>query len=130
MTQPKILTILRHENSLNVVRVFAQELELEAVTVALDPVALPDCAAVVMGTKVYDAVKDGPSQLPEFLQQLQAWGIGQKPICLTHLQTMPADMQAMLTNTGLRVLWVDNDNLKRDGMSNLGPLIRQAITNT
>lgn len=139
----KVLTILRHANSLNIVKAWTEEQGGEMIDVALDPVELPDEVAsavektkmaiqngvdvVVLGTKVYDPVKGGPSHLVEFLNVLKDAGIGSTPICLTHLEDVPTEMQSTAEATGLNLLWVGNDNLKRDQMNNLGPLVLKAV---
>lgn len=143
----KILVILRHENSLNVVRDYLVERNLEPVLVALDPVELPgevggalavirqtvqeNVDVIVLGTKVYDSEKsekiDAPKRLMEFLELLKGYGVKQQPVLLTHLAEMPANLLADAKATGLAIDYVENDNLKRDGMSNLGPLIDKAL---
>lgn len=139
----KVLTILRHANSLNIVKAWTEEQGGQMIDVALDPVELPNEVAmavdkakstiakgvdvVVLGTKVYDPVKGGPSHLTEFLNVLKQAGIGSTPICLTHLEDVPVEMQKAATATGLNLFWVGNDNLKRDQMNNLGPLILKAV---
>lgn len=143
----KILVILRHENSLNVVGDYLTERGHAAVLVALDPVELPaqvptalkqiEAAlmetpqAIVLGTKVYDEQKseknDPPKRLIAFLNLLRDWGAGDTPVLLTHLAEMPRTLIEAVEQTGLQVSYVENDNLKRDGMSNLGPLIDKAL---
>ncbi len=143
----KVLVVLRHENSLNVVRDYLIERQYKPLLVALDPVELPEQVpaalatlrayvaetpdVIVLGTKVYDDVKaekaDPPQRLIEFLDQLKTCGTGQTPIVLTHLVEMPATLLAEIKATGLNITYVENDNLKRDGMNNLGPQIMAAL---
>ncbi|PZQ45500.1 MAG: hypothetical protein DI551_07215 [Micavibrio aeruginosavorus] len=143
----KALVILRHENSLKIVAAYLQEKGIESVLVALDPVDLPDqtqtaltqikdvlqdgVCIIVLGTKVYDTVKrektDPPEKLIDFLEFLKNNGGADIPICLTHLSTMPDALIEEIKQTRLCATWVENDNLKNDGMNNLGPLILKAL---
>lgn len=143
MQNKKVLTILRHEKSLNIVREFVESKGGTMIAVALDPVELPDQVdaalaqiksalaagvdVIAMGTKVYDPVKGGPSHLPQFLTLLKEYGVGDTPIALTHLvEYTDADKQGIAAS-GLNITSVENDNLGRDGMINFGPLIEKAI---
>lgn len=146
----RALVILRHEKSLAIVRAWLQSHDMDAVCVALDPVELPEAteaalkqiqtsiedgvAVIIVGTKVYDRVKkektDPPEQLIEFLELLKSYGCGTTPLCLTHLADMPTALVAEITGMGLNARFVENDNLGRDGMGNLGPLIIKALEKT
>jgi len=139
----KILVVLRHQNSLQIVENFLNEKGMYGIYVVLDPVELPELTAfalktiesaiasgvdaVVIGTKVYDDIKqektDPPLRLIEFLELLQTYGIGKTPICMTHLAVIPHDLIRKIRNLGMNIGFVENDNLKSDGMKNLGPLI-------
>lgn len=143
----KILVVLRHENSLKIAADWLRAQGLEPVTVALDPIDLPDgvapamaaieanlasgVAAVVAGTKVYDTVKldkfDPPARLIDFLELLKSYGLGQAPVCLTNLGILPVSLLTEIKVLDMNVSHVDQDNLKNDGMNNLGPLILQAL---
>lgn len=143
----KILVILRHENSLRIVHDYLETKDMQSICIALDPVELPgdvDTAlhkiksaiqsgidAVIIGTKVYDSVKrdksEPPARLIEFLNLLKNHGIDQTPICMTHLSSMSDDLIQNIKNTGLKITWVENDNLKSDQMTNLGPLLLAAL---
>lgn len=137
-----LLVILRHENSLSTVKAYIEQRGDSVIAVALDPIekpeavdsalkmiesAVPKADVIIMGTKVYDTSKEGPSRLIEFLDMLKKFQVNNKPVCLTHLHAFEASAIAALKDTGLNLSWVENDNLKRDGMSNLGPLIQKAI---
>ena len=143
----KVLIILRHENSLQTADAFLQSHHLQTELIALDPVeqerdvdaaiakirqaieTRPDVIAI--GTKVYDDIKsektDPPKKLIEFLNLLKNWGAKDIPICLTHLATMPENLKADIAACGLDFTYVEDDNLKRDGMSRFGPLILAAL---
>lgn len=138
----KILVILRHQNSLNIAQSFIEEHGGRMEGVALDVIELSEQVpeamekiragirssdAVILGTKVYDSIKDGPSHLEEFLDFLDECGVGSKPILLTHLHDMAENMKTELLSRAARLSWVENDNLKRDGMANLGPLLLRAF---
>lgn len=143
----RALVILRHEKSLGIVREWMGTNGIKADCVALDPVEMPEATEaalreiensirggvdiIILGTKVYDAVKrdktDPPEQLIDFLQLLKSYGCGDAPLCLTHLADMPQQLIAEIGDTGLNVRWVENDNLGRDGMGNLGPLILSTL---
>jgi hypothetical protein len=145
----RALVILRHEKSLAIVRAWLQDHDIDAVCVALDPVELPDdteaalkqirqsiengVAVIILGTKVYDHTKkeqtDPPEQLIEFLEILKSYSCGTTPLCLTHLADMPPALVAETRAMGLNVRFVENDNLGRDGMHNLGPVILKALDN-
>ena len=136
-----VLVVLRHAHSLQVVQDYVTALGGASRAVALDPIAaanqvktaladilaaIPYTDIVITGTKVYDEVKDGPSRLADLLDLFQTAGIGAKPVCLTHLQNFTPEALAALRASPLKLLWCENDNLKRDGMTQLGPLILQA----
>lgn len=148
MTLPlHVLVILRHENSLNTVHDFLATRNIRVSGVALDPVEFPSLVpnalreisniisqkpdAIVIGTKVYDSQKqdksEPPLQLIEFLEWMKSRKIGTIPICMTHLGSMPDSLWQKIKNTELNVSFVDNDNLKNDGMNNLGPLILRTL---
>jgi hypothetical protein len=137
----RILVVLRHENSLNIARSFVEGCGGVMAGVTLDAIELSEqvpeamekireevqsADAIVLGTKVYDDDKNGPSRLFDLLDFLDKYGVGEKPILLTHLYDMPEDMKAGLCRRA-NLGWVENDNLKRDGMKNLGPLILRAF---
>ena len=42
---------------------------------------------------------------------------------LTHLQEVPAEMKQVFAASGLAISFVENDNLGRNGMEKLGPLL-------
>lgn len=143
----KALIILRHINSIETVRLYLMERGIECSHVVLDPIELPENTEtaiqfiskllaekpdlIIAGTKIFETDNQDklaqPLRLIEFLKFLHSEGAGQTPICLTHLMEMPQGLRTEIDKTGLNIHIVENDNLKRDGMSNLGPLIMTAL---
>jgi len=137
----KILVILRHEKSLNIVKTWAEENGIDVILVAMDPIelphemdralqqikdALPLVDAVAAGTKVYNDTKES-SRLVEFMDMLKDMGLGSKPVCLTHLDDESTLDESALLAVHPQTSFVYNDNLGRDQMSNFGPLILKAL---
>ena len=143
----RILVILRHANSLDIVKTYLEENGMTGIYIALDPVEVPGQVAaaladiksairsgvdaVLMSTKVYDSTKldkiEPPLQLIDFLDILKQFAIGNTPLCLTHLATLPEELIRQIKTIGLNVTWVENDNLKNDRMANSGPLLLSAL---
>ena len=137
----KILVILRHEKSLGIVDDFAVQNGFTNMPVVLDPIEIPGgvaaaleqiresipfCDAIALGTKVFDSSKE-ESRLIELLQIFREIGVGDKPICMTNLGVFSDAEKTVLANTGLKLFYVENDNLGRDGMLNFGPLLVKAL---
>jgi hypothetical protein len=143
-----VLVILRHENSLQVVRDYFSENNLAApITIALDRIALKDQAsetlaaiialcqipgalqAIIVGTKVYDDTVDDARNFPDFLTFLKQAALPDTvPVIATHLDRYTADEEkALLAMPGIKLTLIQNDNLARDGMGNLGPVLLNVL---
>jgi len=138
----KVLIVLRHENSLRIVQEYVAAHGGTCLLVALDPIEAPlkvaealdairsgvaEVDMVVMGTKVFDMSKEGGSRLLELLLVLKSYGVAQKPICMTHLQSFLPETERALKELGMNLFWCEKDNLKRDNMTNLGPIMQKAM---